>query len=98
MTSDARERRTPQVMGIDPYTGLPAVRRKPPDTIAERIALALDFRRMSMRDLAKKTGMSVSLISRGCSGKNMTAATLLGIADGLGVTTDWLLGRKGAKP
>lgn len=48
---------------------------------------------LSLRQLTAMTGVSANVINQFERYGNITAFTLNRLADGLGVTTDWLLGR-----
>jgi transcriptional regulator with XRE-family HTH domain len=61
-----------------------------------RILSRLNKERLTMYQLAKRTHIAESAIQRICAGeaKNPGAWTIAAIADVLGVSTDWLLGRE----
>ena len=63
-------------------------------TISRRLKVALFETGMSCRDLARRTGTSPNTIFLLVNAKNVPQAdTLVKIADVLGCSTDWLLGR-----
>ena len=72
---------------------------KPSDSkqMGKRIAEARKRRGLNPNQLARRAGISWANLVRYEEGKNEPGAgRLLRIADVLGVTVDWLLGRRGA--
>lgn len=66
------------------------------ENLSSRIRNVLDLRQMTQADLARKTGFSTALISQICSGKTNSPHfnIMVGIADALEVSLDYLAGRK----
>ena len=63
-------------------------------TTGRRVAAARKVRGMSQEELAKKSGVAVSAITRYETGDMMPGFDrVTAIADALGVSTDWLAGR-----
>lgn len=68
------------------------------DLFIKRVKDELWDRRMDQKDLAAKTGITTATISRYLAGKmKPSAENLVSIAEALGVTTDYLLGRTNEK-
>lgn len=62
--------------------------------VGRRIAAARKVRGMSQEELAERSGIAASAITRYETGDMMPGfARVAAIADALGVTTDWLAGR-----
>lgn len=66
------------------------------DTLAERIQCAMDRRSMTQADLSRATGISTSNIAHIVTGrtKDPQLSNVLKIATALGVSLDYLAGRK----
>ena len=61
---------------------------------AERLREVLEINNISQLELAQKIGMSQSVVNNYCTGKREPSLdVLMLIADTLGETTDFLLGR-----
>lgn len=61
----------------------------------QRLKIARSLKRWAQSDLADATGFAVSAISHfECGRRAPSLASLARLADALGVTTDFLLGRK----
>jgi transcriptional regulator with XRE-family HTH domain len=65
------------------------------ETLGDRLARIRGYRRMSQQDLADRTGLKVQNISRLETDhrEHVRSDTLVRLADGLQVSTDYLLGR-----
>lgn len=62
--------------------------------VGRRIAAARKVRGMSQEELAERSGVATSAITRYETGDMMPGfSRVAAIADALGVTTDWLAGR-----
>jgi transcriptional regulator with XRE-family HTH domain len=68
-------------------------------TIGRRMAAARALRDLTQEQLAKKAGLTQVTIARLEKGRSpqVSVATLLAIAESLGVSTDYLLGRARGK-
>lgn len=65
-------------------------------TLAERIQYVMEQRGITQADLARKTGMTTSNIAYIVNGKTQDPrlASVLAIAEALGVSLDYLAGRE----
>jgi len=71
--------------------------QKPSDLFSTRLRAALEIVDMSQTDLAKRAGLQPSAVSHFASGaRTPSFDNLCRVADALGVSTDYLVGRSDA--
>lgn len=66
-----------------------------PEALEQRLKVARGLRRMTARELAQRSGLTPMAISHfECGRRAPSLRNLARLADALGVSTDFLLGRK----